>query len=266
MEIVLRKMADLQQRLRHASPPTSQSWLTQQFRLTDPIKNIGVTSQMGDYEKRKLRIFNLLNFLQLLYGIAIPIWGLSHQDQLPPFVWKLYFLPAFTSLAVLLLNYWHQHEWGRILYFILYPFLTCIVFLNGFNAGVTLHFILFGVLSVFFLKDIGFMLFTVSLSMMSYFILDVVLERFIYEVKNEHPTLYLVNQGLALLFIFYGLFLVKRENSSFQFRIIRRNKVLHKKNIEIQKQNVVIAHQLKILDRQKRSSQKSTSSKTNSFR
>jgi signal transduction histidine kinase len=252
MEIVLRKILNLQYWLRMPRSKSSHfSFLFLHAYITNRIKNIGITAQMGDYEKRKLRIFNLLNFLQFCFGILIPIWGMSHADKLPVHAWKLAFLPAFTSLLVLLLNYLKHHEWSRLIYFILYPFLTCIVYLNGMDTGVTLHFILFGVLSVFFLKDIGYMLFTVGLSMVSYFILAVVLEHFIYEVRIENHTLYLVNEGLALTFIFYGLYLVKRENTSFQYRIIRKNKILYKKNLEIQEQNEVIAQQVKTLDEQK---------------
>lgn len=250
MEIVLRKIFLLQQKLRSLTFPLPAEWLHQPLYWLAPIKNIGVNAGMGDYEKRKLRIFNLLNFLQFTCGILLPFWGMTHQDNLPGFVWWIALLPVSTSLLVLFLNHLQQQEWARILYFILYPFLTCIVYLNGINTGVALHFILFGVLSVFFLKDIGYMLFTVGLSMVSYFILNVVLERYIYELKAENESLYLINQAISLVFIFYGLYLVKRENTSFQFRIVRRNKALHKKNAEIQKQNQLIAQQVRILDHQ----------------
>ena len=41
--------------------------------LFDKIKSIGVTNDLEDYERRKLKVFNLLNFCQLIFGIAIPV-------------------------------------------------------------------------------------------------------------------------------------------------------------------------------------------------
>jgi signal transduction histidine kinase len=115
-----------------------------------------------------------------------------------------------------------------------------------------LHFILFGILSVFFLQDIGYMLFTVAFSMVSYFILSVVLKDFIYQVEFENKVLYLCNQAIAIVFIFYGLYLVKKENTEYQFRLIKQNRALHKKNLEISKQKQIIAHKAKLLQTQKK--------------
>ncbi len=252
MEIVLQKFQYWQHRLRTAQFPTFfDFFLRHPQLLLAEIKMIGVVQGMDDYEKRKLKIFNQLNFLQLLFGILVPFSGMWHSDGLPVSAWLISCLPVLTSVVVLVLNFYKRHEWARLSYFIVYPFLTCIVYLNGVNAGITLHFILFGILSVFFLQDVGYMIFTVALSMMSYFILAVVLEKFIYEVKFENPTLYLFNQALALGFIFYGLYLVKRENASYQFRILRKNTVLHKKNTEIKKQSTLLAEKAKLLRVQK---------------
>src|SRR5437660_858030 len=55
--------------------------------LMEKIKAIGAVPSMGDYEKRKLAIFNQLNFFQLLTGILVPIAGISQQHKLPALVW-----------------------------------------------------------------------------------------------------------------------------------------------------------------------------------
>ena len=41
--------------------------------LFERIKSLGFTATMDDYEKRKLGIFNQLNFFQLLTGVVIPL-------------------------------------------------------------------------------------------------------------------------------------------------------------------------------------------------
>jgi signal transduction histidine kinase len=42
-------------------------------------------------------------------------------------------------------------------------------------------------------------------------------------------TLYLVNQLLGIVFIFYGLFLVKKENASYQARVLSKNREIEEK-------------------------------------
>jgi two-component system, sensor histidine kinase and response regulator len=253
MEIVYQKIQYLQEKLRVADiMRTMDPILHYPFQLLSRIKVLGSVSELGEYEKRKLGVFNQLNFFQLLTGTLLPIIGMMHADKLPASAWVIACLPAFTSLVVLFLNYKRRYETALLTYFIAYPFFTCIVYLNGMNAGMELHFILYGILSVFFLQDIGYMLFTVAFSMVSYFILSVVLKDFIYQVELENKVLYLCNQAIAIVFIFYGLYLVKKENTEYQFRLLKQNRALHKKNLEISKQKQIIAHKAKLLQTQKK--------------
>src|SRR6478672_6260302 len=253
MEIVYQKIQYLQEKLRAADILRNMDpILHYPFQLLARIKVLGSASELGEYEKRKLGVFNQLNFFQLLTGTLIPIIGMLHADRLPFSAWVIACLPALTSLVVLFMNYKRRYETALLTYFIAYPFFTCIVYLNGMNSGMELHFILFGILSVFFLQDIGYMLFTVAFSMVSYFILSVVLKDFIYQVEFENKVLYLCNQAIAIVFIFYGLYLVKKENTEYQFRLIKQNRALHKKNLEISKQKQIIAHKAKLLQTQKK--------------
>jgi two-component system, sensor histidine kinase and response regulator len=213
------------------------------------IKTIGFEGSMEEYERRKLGVFNLLNFFQLLSGILIPVYGLMIQSDFTRGIWMIMCLPPLTSAIVLVLNHLQKYQASLLTYFLLYPFLTCVVYINGINAGTALHFILFGVLSVFFIKDLGYMLFMIGLSMVSYFILAVVLKDNIYELSAANNFLYLLNHAVAIVFIYYGLYLVKKENNSYQYKILRKNRILHVQNIEIREQKELItekANQLEI--------------------
>jgi signal transduction histidine kinase len=252
MEMLQQKLASLNQKLRSADVIERIGSVHQWSQdLLYDVRSIGVANQLDDYEKRKLGIFNQLNFFQLLTGILIPIAGLLHHDRLPFSAWMFACLPALTSLIVLGLNYLHKHESALYCYFLLYPFFTCIVYIHGMNTGTGLHFVLYGVLSVFFLQDIGFMLFSIALSMVSYFVLSVLLKGFIYQLESENKILYLINQGLAILFLFYGLFLIKKENSNYQLHILNKNKVLNQMNIEIKRQAEEITEKARLLEQQK---------------
>jgi len=66
------------------------------------IGDIGAVEQMTYYEKRKLAVFNQLNFFQLLTGLLIPIIGWLHQDNIPFSAWMLVCLPATISIWALI--------------------------------------------------------------------------------------------------------------------------------------------------------------------
>lgn len=205
--------------------------------LLNEVKLVGLTPDMEEFEQRKLKIFNLLNFLQLIAGILIPLSGLLNSNKLPSGYWIVLSLPPVASLLVLYLNHRHKHELATITCFIVYPFVTSLIYMYGMNPGTTLFFILYGVLSVFFLKDTGYMIFSLSFSLVSYFLLAVVIRHYPYELYRVSDVHYFFNQVLALLFIFYGLYLIKTENMGYQSYILLKNDALRDKNQEILSQS-----------------------------
>jgi signal transduction histidine kinase len=172
------------------------------------------------------------------------------NDNLPFTVWITACLPAITSILILYLNNKQKYQAALFSYFLLYPFLTCVVYLKGINPGIELSFIFYGILSVFFLKDIGYMLFSVAWSMINFFILAVVLKHFRYHLEVFDRPLYMFNQLLAISFIFYGLYLIKKENAGYQLRILSKNQALNKVNLEVQKRNTEIAEKAALLNTQ----------------
>lgn len=216
----------------------------------EALKGLGVTIRMDEYEKRKLIIFNQLNFLQLISALIVPILALSEDKKLPTSTFIITLLPSLVSVLVLTLNSHRRYEAAKISYFILYPVMTSIIYMQGMNLGVELFFILYGILSVFFLQQIGQMLFSVSLSMVSYFVLSIVWKNYHYQLSRVHEGFYLFNQLLAIGLIFYGLYLIKRENNGYQFKILGKNKMLHYKNLEIRKQEQELVEKAALLEKQ----------------
>lgn len=200
------------------------------------IKSIGVIESMDEYEKRKLGIFNQLNFLQLITGILVPVASMFHNEKFPPMAWLVACIPAVTSMLVLWLNSRHHLHFALIAYFIIYPITTGIVYLSGINLGVELSFILYGILSVFFIQDLSQMLFALGLAMVNYFILAVVCNNFRYQLSTANIAFYFFNQLLAIGFIFYGLFLIKKENTGYQQSILRQKEEIAGKNLLLKEQ------------------------------
>ncbi|HEV3412932.1 MAG TPA: HAMP domain-containing sensor histidine kinase [Puia sp.] len=200
------------------------------------IKGLGLTVTMDDYEKRKLGIFNQLNFFQLLTGIAIPISGLMRNQHFPVMAWEIACIPAVVSLLVLVLNARREYYLAQIAYFVGYPIATSFVYFWGFNMGVELSFILYGILSVFFIQDLSQMLFALALSMASYFGLAVVCKNYTFQLATGNLYFYFFNQLLALGFIFYGLFLIKKENTGYQYSILRQKEAIAKNEQQLKQQ------------------------------
>jgi signal transduction histidine kinase len=86
--------------------------------------------------------------------------------------------------------------------------------------------------------------------MINFFILAVVLKHFRYHLEAIDRPLYMFNQILAISFIFYGLYLIKKENAGYQLRILSKNRDLNKVNLEVQKQNTEIAEKAALLNTQ----------------
>jgi len=112
--------------------------------------------------------------------------------------------------------------------------------------------VLYGILSVFFLQDIGYMLFAISLSMISYFVLSIAWKEYRYQLESYNYWGYLVNHALSIIYIFYGLYLIKRENAGYQFGMATQNTELHRKNVEIEAQKKEILDNAKLLEKKTR--------------
>jgi signal transduction histidine kinase len=202
----------------------------------EEIRSLGFTKTMDELEKGKLSVFNQLNFFQFLTGIIVPLICFLGNNKFPLGSFFLASLPAWVSLLVLCLNFYARYEAAMITYFILYPLVTSIVYMSGMNLGVELYFILNGILAVFFLPLISQMLFCVGLSMVSYFVLVVLNNHYNYQLHATSVILYLFNQITAILFIFYALFLIKKESNLYQIGILDANKALQDTNDKIEKQ------------------------------
>ena len=217
--------------------------------LLSYIKSLGYSDTLDQYELLKLGIFNQLNFFQLLAGIFFLGACLFHH-QFPGWACIVAGMPAVINILVLYLNKRYMHQAALIAYFILQPLATSFIFMNSINLGLDLYFILYGILAVFFLKDIGLMIFSICFSMINFFILSVVLKQFIYQLENINNLLYLVNEGVTIVFIFYGLYLIKKENTVYQLSILDKNNDLQHKNVHIQLQTDKIKENASLLEKQ----------------
>jgi two-component system, sensor histidine kinase and response regulator len=217
--------------------------------LFNYVKSLGFCDSLNEYEKGKLGIFNTVNLFQLIIGIFIFFTCLFHP-QFPVWVNVMTSLPVIICLLVFYLNKEYKYQHALIAYFVLHPLITALLFMNGVHLGLNLYFILYGILAVFFLKDKAFMIFIIGFSMINFFVLSVVLNQFYYELENINYPLYLTNEVIAIIFIFYGLYLIKNENLIYQSKIIKKKDDLQQKNLQIQMQADKIKEDAALLEKQ----------------
>ena len=214
------------------------------------IKSIGITPSMEEYEIRKMSIFNKLNFFGIVMGIVVPFISMIALKHLPPLAWYAAGSPVAIGIIVLWLNHERYYEFARMVYFSFYPVITCMVYLGKADVGIELFFILYGIMSVFFLQQRINIIVSLSLSMVCYLVAAVVPHDYYFRLASTNYWFYVLNHLLAIGFIFYALYLVKKENSDYQFSLIIKSRELHRRNLEIERQAAEIAEKATLLEQQ----------------
>src|SRR5579871_1630084 len=192
---------------------------------------------IGSIEKRKLGIFNLLNVLGLIAGVLIPAAGLiGYPYRLPTPILIAGCFPAVVSTTVLFLNHAQQQETAKLLYFTLYPIGTALAYALGVDPGIEFFFVVYAVLSVFFLRSIYHIIFSFSLSVACFLLV------------YHHSHLFL--NALAMVFIFFSLLLIREENLRYQEQSRDKNWQLRRSNLKILRQKADITGKATLLEEQ----------------
>lgn len=225
-------------------------FLAKVVKLHDYICSFGVIDTMEFSVRRRLLLFNQINILHFITCFIIPFMALFRSKGISTISLILSLAPVFVSAMVLALNYLKRYNSALLCYFILYPFFTCLIYLDGMNLGMELYFVMYGILAVFFLKEISHMLFSVAFSMISYFMLAVVIKNYPFQLETVSPGFFFFNQVVAIIFIFYGLFLIMKENRGYQLYILEKNEQLEKMNLQIEKKREIISDKAQQLEQQ----------------
>jgi signal transduction histidine kinase len=205
---------------------------------------------MEEYDKRRLSMFNQLNLFSMLAGLILTLAGIFSNDHLPPLVWYVVCSPLAIGIIILWLTYERYYEAARLIYFSVYPIVTCLVYLGKVDAGVSLFFILYGVMSVFFLQKFRSIVFAFCWSAACYIVATVVPHNFYFRLATVNYWLYVFHHITALGFIFYTLVLIKRENADYQLSLMAKSRELHRRNQEVGRQKQEIAEKARLLEQQ----------------
>ncbi|MGV3767556.1 MAG: sensor histidine kinase [Chitinophagaceae bacterium] len=208
--------------------------------LNDQVSSWGNTPDLPEYMRRKLRIFNILNIFGMLTGVIIPLVGILNQDQLPWEAWVVAFSPVPISSIVLWLTGKKKHAAAFTLYFFFYPLFTALMYFRQTDLGLELFFILYGVLSVFFLNRLQTVILTCSYCLLGYLIAQILPQQGSIRLVEINPVFFIANQIFSGSLIFYALFLVKNETVSFESQLKQQARKLASRNVEVRKQSMEI--------------------------
>jgi two-component system, sensor histidine kinase and response regulator len=220
------------------------------YRFHLKIRNFGFSPSLNGHERRKLGIFNLMNFFGIIVGLLIPFLGWNNGHFLLAFAWWICLIPPLISIISLLFIYFQKHELARIVFFTFYPLLITWIYALKVDFGADLFFIAFGVISVFFLQSIYNIIFSFSLSMTCYFLAHAIWNDYIFRLETINNSLYQLNHLLAIFFIFYGLFLIRNENVRYQLQILNKNGQLRRSNRRIWLQKGDLLEKAVLLEQQ----------------
>ncbi len=219
------------------------------------LKKIGYSNEMDNFEKRRLGIFNTMNFLGLITGIVSPIAAISSGSNLPIVALVVACAPFFISAVVLVSNFYKKQQFAIIWYFIMYPTITSLVYLGGIDVGIELLFILYGVLAVFFLQNVKTIILTVSFTVICFLFSYTLHGKYSFVMRDVNLTFYVVNQFISIFFIFLGLILIKKENNNYQQqlnsinnKLVLVNGELKKKRLELTEKNYLLEEQTEQLE------------------
>lgn len=208
------------------------------FNTEKKIRFLGCRPEMNGHEKKKLGIFNLINFaFGLILGVVIPFMTWLRGVQLPILAWCGVCLgPIFATGTVSILTRQYKYEQAKVSFFILHPLVLTGVYAMKVDIGTDLFFICCGILSVFIVDSIYTVIFSFSLSMTCYFIAHGFAKNDDYSLETVSFDLFLFNHLIAIFFIFYGIFRIRNENARYQLQIIDKNRRLRGSNGKIRAQ------------------------------
>ncbi len=197
--------------------------------LIQKIKDIGYTDQMSDYEKKRLVIFNILNFTGFSLAVIRTLYSLL-ATSLYFNSWTIAANIALVAIFVglFLLIHRHLYSTATIVSFITVPILLALSSLTTPESGTEIYLILYMMLAFFFLHRIKNIITAFGYSLILYVGLH-----FYYKNNPGNSTTDLVvtyytafNYLCSFLMIFITMYLIKFQVWKYERSIKAKKELL----------------------------------------
>ncbi len=214
------------------------------------IKHIGYSDYLSEYEKKRLVIFNILNFsgfclafIRAFYTLSLAPGYYSYWTVASNFALVLIFLFLF------LLIYRHLYKSATIISFATIPFLLACSSLTTPDSGTEIYLILYMMLAFFFLHRIKNIIPAFSYSLLLYIGLHFYFKNHTGIAETNSPAIYYTsfNYLCSFLMIFITMYLIKFQVWKYERSIKAKKELLRvtNKNIlfktkQIEQQSVLL--------------------------
>jgi two-component system, sensor histidine kinase and response regulator len=219
--------------------------------IQQQIAEIGYDSSLPEYTKKRVLIFNQLNFLAFLLSLM-------------RFFYISLFTPRFFSVSALLINFalcvffismmWIMHKQffriATISSFFLVPPLFALVSWATKDNGMDMFVLLYMMFSFFFLNQLKNIIIAFLYCLIFFLLIHFIFQKgFNYRLSNV-PNLYLIifNYLVAFLMFFATLYLIKYQVWVYEKSVKEKTKVLAERNIEIEAKNETLSMQAVYLE------------------
>jgi len=202
---------------------------------------------LPEQTRRKLRIFFVLNLCGFTAGIFIPVAGLINNDGLSWLSWVVAVSPALISGLTLWLLRKGKAKSSFVVYFLFYPALSILIYLERADLGIELLFILYGVMSVFLLQKQRNVFLVCLYCLIGYLTTRVVAqsEEEALRLLHINPIFYFINQLFTGILIFFTLLLIKNESVGYEKILLQQKESLEKLNQLKNKLFSIVSHDLR---------------------
>ncbi|WP_462249440.1 sensor histidine kinase [Ferruginibacter sp.] len=214
--------------------------------IQQQIAEIGYDNNLPEYIKKRVLVFNQLNFLAFLLSLM-------------RFFYIALFTPRFFSVSALLINFalcvffvsmmWVMHKQlfrtATISSFFLVPPMFALVSWATNDNGMDIFVLLYMMFSFFFLNQLKNIIIAFLYCLIFFLVIHFIFQKgFNYRLTNA-ANLYLIifNYLVAFLMFFATMYLIKYQVWVYEKSVKEKTKVLAERNIEIEAKNETLSMQ-----------------------
>ncbi len=214
--------------------------------LVHQISLIGYTDEMPEYEKKRMVIFNRLNFCAFCISIARVVYMLFFSPGYYPYaVLAINILPPLFFASMALLVYYKQFKLATIAEFLVIPPLLLLVNKVTLDSGLDMFVVLYMLFCFFFLNKVKNVIFGFLYCFTFFMYMHFWIEREAFFSNRAAPVflLSIFNYLSAFFMIFLTMFFIKYNVWGYEKSIKEKNEKLLLNNAEITTQRDELSRQ-----------------------
>ncbi len=220
-------------------------------KLISKIQYIGYTEQLSEYEKKRLFVFNKLNFAGCLLATVNFFFAAIFARQYFTFPTASLYLGILTTFVLMaLLTHYHYYIQATIASFVVVPALLTFSNVTMPGSGTEMYLILYMMLSFFFLHSVKKIAISFSYCLMLFILLHFKFQSHVTLAKQGSLTYYfsILNYICSFSMIFYTMYLIKFQVWNYEKSIRQKKEMLRTNNANLLEKTRQVREQSLLLE------------------